>query len=650
MDGLWSRAKAVAPSWLSTRSRKSQSSSSNAAPQSSPSHRPVAREKSSKKRRRASPVDPSSSTGCHVVTSPEVKKTKRSRSKAEQSNNGPTEASLKAGPSALTSHKKGKKKAPPPLSDNELRRLLQNEEHINAYLCDRWIKPAELNRLESEGILTYKRGKFDEDEQAAVRSYFDNFKSVSPSKGGFCSSQINKLGDEELLEIIMAKGENSERKEYPKFWPQVAANLPGRPVKYVKDMVQRMYDPLSRQGIWSEEQEATLLRFHPLFPGSWVKLGEEVGRSALDCRDKWQKVRVTWHDHIQKPWTEEETNKLNEAVKKVVTVEKPMSDWDWEMVARIMGGVRPTAIYGRHWKTINGISGQTRQRESKETAVRQMSEIPPVVRAGAVVEKNVVRRSQVSDNSAMTVLTKTQRMILINRMKKQSVTSTGDINWTSLVKKKLATFSPDELKMVWEEMQKEVDPKMKMKLSRVLKRLKKRYEEMDSEVIEKETTEKSHEEPSAVSIPSKEQPNKRKRGQGFEPTSVPSQPAAPSGSLVVSDQVAPKKRKRNDVPDPSAVISHPTAPSSSLVVPDQVTSKKRKRNDIPNPNTVPSHPAVTSSSLVVPDQVAQNKGEKRRKTLGGDEKKEKKTKASSRRKTVSPKKFLSKDYISDSDE
>ncbi|EIW67613.1 hypothetical protein TREMEDRAFT_64204 [Tremella mesenterica DSM 1558] len=636
MDGLWSRAKAVAPSWLSTRSRQSQCSSSNAAPQSSPTHRPVAREKSSKKRRRASPVDPSSSTGGLVVTSPEVKKTKRSRKKAEQSNNGPTEASLTAGPSTMTSHKKGKKKAPPPLSDDVLRRLLRNEEHINAYLCDRWIKPAELNRLESEGILTYKRGKFDEDEQAAVRSYFDNFKS------------INKLGDEELLEIIMAKGENTERKEYPKFWPQVAANLPGRPVKYVKDMVQRMYDPLSRQGIWSEEQEATLLRFHPLYPGSWVKLGEEVGRSALDCRDKWQKVRVTWHDHIQKAWTEEETNKLNEAVKKVVTVEKPMSDWDWEMMARIMGGVRPTAIYGRHWKTINGISD--RKGKSTEKAVRQMSEILPEVRAGAVVEKNVVSRNQASDKSAITVLDKNQRMTLINRIKKQSVTSSGDINWTSLVKKKLATFSPDELKMVWEEMQKEVDPKMKMKLSRVLKRLKRRYEEMDSEVIEKETTEKSHEEPSTVSIPSKEQSKKRKRGQGIEPTSVPSQPAAPSGSLVVSDQVAPKKRKRNDVLNPSAVISHPTAPSSSLVVPDQVTSKKRKRNDIPNPNTVPSHPAVTSSSLVVPDQVAQNKGEKRRKTLGGDEKKEKKTKASSRRKTVSPKKFLSKDYISDSDE
>jgi hypothetical protein len=98
------------------------------------------------------------------------------------------------------------------------------------------------------------------------------------------------LSEEELKGLIMAKGRYGDRKDFPKFWPEmgksprglsrelllptslgrnggtelmgrlVAAHVPGRPVKYVKNHVQREYDPRGHKGSWSKEEDIALLR------------------------------------------------------------------------------------------------------------------------------------------------------------------------------------------------------------------------------------------------------------------------------------------------------------------------------------------------------------------------------------------------------
>ncbi len=42
--------------------------------------------------------------------------------------------------------------------------------------------------------------------------------------------------------------------------------VPGRPVKYVKDHVKRLYDPRGKKGPWSAEEDATLLRLVWAYP------------------------------------------------------------------------------------------------------------------------------------------------------------------------------------------------------------------------------------------------------------------------------------------------------------------------------------------------------------------------------------------------
>lgn len=35
------------------------------------------------------------------------------------------------------------------------------------------------------------------------------------------NNQVNRIDDHELVDLIMAKGRGSQRKEFPKFWPEV---------------------------------------------------------------------------------------------------------------------------------------------------------------------------------------------------------------------------------------------------------------------------------------------------------------------------------------------------------------------------------------------------------------------------------------------
>lgn len=70
----------------------------------------------------------------------------------------------------------------------------------------------------------------------------------------------HKMTDSEVVDIIFAKGRSSERSKYPGFWADVAAVVPGRPLRYVKEAVQRMYHPNAHKGAWTKEEDETLRR------------------------------------------------------------------------------------------------------------------------------------------------------------------------------------------------------------------------------------------------------------------------------------------------------------------------------------------------------------------------------------------------------
>lgn len=70
----------------------------------------------------------------------------------------------------------------------------------------------------------------------------------------------HNMSDTDLVEIIFAKGRGSARSKYPGFWAEVAAQVPGRPLRYVKEAVQRMYHPNAHKGAWTKEEDEALQR------------------------------------------------------------------------------------------------------------------------------------------------------------------------------------------------------------------------------------------------------------------------------------------------------------------------------------------------------------------------------------------------------
>lgn len=79
--------------------------------------------------------------------------------------------------------------------------------------------------------------------------------------------------------MVMAKGTTTDRKDFGQFWPDAgewrllqymgdeaaltfppALVVPGRPVKSVKDHIQRELDPRGRKGAWTAEEDRALLR------------------------------------------------------------------------------------------------------------------------------------------------------------------------------------------------------------------------------------------------------------------------------------------------------------------------------------------------------------------------------------------------------
>lgn len=222
-----------------------------------------------------------------------------------------------------------------------LRAALPTQAAIHEFLASRWIPIKELHRLESFGVFTYKRGKFTDAEKRSLRMYLEDFQ------------EVHQLSDEELVDLLMSKGKNTEKNRYGKFWPELAGAVPGRPVRYVKEVVKRMYDPRGRKGEWTMEEDYKLKQAYELYPNQWVKIAEEVQRTEFDCRDRWKGELKGRDSRKTGAWSEDEVQKLIEAVKaaNVAAGLDPLSgDTPWDVVVTNMGGTRTRTQCRKKWQ------------------------------------------------------------------------------------------------------------------------------------------------------------------------------------------------------------------------------------------------------------------------------------------------------------
>ncbi|OCF56913.1 hypothetical protein L486_05769 [Kwoniella mangroviensis CBS 10435] len=227
--------------------------------------------------------------------------------------------------------------------DATLKARLKDQKAVEEWLSNNWVSDVELRRLERLDIMKYKKGKLTEDEKIAIRKVLDTYKKV------------NRLDDEKLIDTIMANTTTfpTGRDGWQAFWLELAGACPGRPVRYVMKMVQRMYDPRGHKGHFTPEEDSMLISAYELHPNQWGKIAEIVERTYHDCRDRYMKELQHRHTRNHGEWTEEEEQKLLEAVKKMnrQTHRNEMDNENipWVLVVKEMGGIRTVVQCRKKW-------------------------------------------------------------------------------------------------------------------------------------------------------------------------------------------------------------------------------------------------------------------------------------------------------------
>ncbi|WWC96451.1 hypothetical protein V866_003319 [Kwoniella sp. B9012] len=229
------------------------------------------------------------------------------------------------------------------LDDATLKARLKDQKAVEEWLSNNWVSDVELRRLERLDILKFKKGKLTEDEKVAIRKVLDTYKKV------------NRLDDEKVIDIIMANTTTfpTGRDGWQAFWLELAGACPGRPVRYVMKMVQRMYDPRGHKGHFTPEEDSMLISAYELHPNQWGKIAEIVERTNHDCRDRYMKELQHRHTRNHGEWTEEEEQKLLEAVKKMNRQthrdEMDNENIPWVLVVKEMGGIRTVVQCRKKW-------------------------------------------------------------------------------------------------------------------------------------------------------------------------------------------------------------------------------------------------------------------------------------------------------------
>ncbi len=78
-----------------------------------------------------------------------------------------------------------------------------------------------------------------------------------------------------------------------KFWSEVGGHVPGRSVQAVHNFCRRAFTRYNHRGRWSPPEEARLRELVSEEGKAWAKIGEELGRTQVNCRDKWKSMEAS---------------------------------------------------------------------------------------------------------------------------------------------------------------------------------------------------------------------------------------------------------------------------------------------------------------------------------------------------------------------
>ena len=188
------------------------------------------------------------------------------------------------------------------INDTEQSRLLART------FADKWYLPAVLQRIEQQTGLSYRRGKFSEEEKDLARRLTLKFcHDQNMSLDSFKRVFFDEMGTREGIATS-----NSGR--LSNFFVDAAQHFGGRPVVAIYELLKRMYHPGNHRGPWTQEEDDILLQEYRKHGPKWTLIGKELNRLGTNCRDRYNLRWKNADQIITGPWSSVEEQKLAEAI------------------------------------------------------------------------------------------------------------------------------------------------------------------------------------------------------------------------------------------------------------------------------------------------------------------------------------------------
>ena len=188
------------------------------------------------------------------------------------------------------------------INDTEQSRLLART------FADKWYLPAVLQRIEQQTGLSYRRGKFSEEEKDLARRLTLKFcHDQNMSLDSFKRVFFDEMGSREGIATS-----NSGR--LSNFFVDAAQHFGGRPVVAIYELLKRMYHPGNHRGPWTQEEDEILLQEYRKHGPKWTLIGKELNRLGTNCRDRYNLRWKNADQNITGPWSSVEEQKLAEAI------------------------------------------------------------------------------------------------------------------------------------------------------------------------------------------------------------------------------------------------------------------------------------------------------------------------------------------------
>ena len=150
-------------------------------------------------------------------------------------------------------------------------------------------------------------------KKSAVRERkWDDFKDQDPSSlktGLFSQEEMVKLQNSIVdysIENDLTEADLNELlskscgDKFKKAWVEIAQVLPDRKVQSCMAVCRRKFNPNNYKGKWSQEEEDYLIEFVESKGRHWEEIAKELGRTALNVRDKYKELGEGNHKHISR--------------------------------------------------------------------------------------------------------------------------------------------------------------------------------------------------------------------------------------------------------------------------------------------------------------------------------------------------------------